>query len=234
MALPSLAHIKTIYDYRSESRLRGLSRVLKEWVNVVSTYSEAYKGDASYLYNERTSVGTLAAAAWRTKNWVALEEFSTRKLDVDREKHDAPGRCDLKIAGMSTSYAIEAKQVWQPIGTRVTDTWRFVNRHRKHAQQDAQVIQKDQATHRLSAVFVSPRFKYSDVRDSNNPTEAASNLIHEWLAGIERLPTVHAFAYVFPWRNRLLRRGELEQYVWPGTVLLIRETNRARRKNNAS
>jgi hypothetical protein len=228
MGLKFSTHDKDVFGSWSRAHLKGLSPVLKEWINVVSTYSESFKGDACYLYNERTSVGMLAAAAWR-KNWVALEEFLTRKVNRDAECDDAHGRCDLKIASMSTSYAIEAKHVWQPIGSRVSNDWQQVNRKRVAAKKDAQVITRDQATHRLSAVFISPRLKASDVLSASNQKVAVTELIDQWLAGIDKLPAVHAFAYIFPWRNRLLLRGSQEQYIWPGTVLLIRETKRVQR-----
>jgi hypothetical protein len=208
-----------------KSRLKGLRPVLLEWATVVSTYSESYKDDACYLYNERTSVGMLAAAAWRS-NWIALEEFSTRKASrVDGVDH-AHGRCDLKIANLSTSYVIEAKHVWQSIGTRIDDEWLYVKRSRITAKKDAQVVKRNQGTHRLSAVFVSPNFKASDVWGSANRAHAATTIIQTWLAEIDNLPDVHAYAYVFPWRNRLLLRGEKADRIWPGTVLLLKETKR--------
>lgn len=228
MGLNFATHDKDIQKSWSKAHLKGLSPVLQEWITVVSTYSESFKDDACYLYNERTSVGMLAAAAWR-KNWVALEEFSTRKANRDAQYDDANGRCDLKISSMSTSYAIEAKHVWQPTGTRVSDEWLYVNRQRDLAKRDAQVIKRDQATYRLSAVFVSPRFKASDIQNSTNQKDAVTSLIDQWLTGVETLPDVHAYAYVFPWRTRLLMRGSKAQYVWPGTLLLLSETKRIHR-----
>ena len=229
MGLKFKTHEKDIHDCWVKQDLKGLSPVLQEWINVVSTYSESYKDDACYLYNERTSIGMLAAAAWRL-DWVALEEFSTQKANKDIADKHANGRCDLKIANLSTSYAIEAKQAWQPKGSRVSDEWLYVNRMRNFAKIDSQVLIKDQGTHRLSAVFVSPRFKVSDIENFPNK-EAITESINKWLKGLKKLEKLHAYAYIFPWRNRLLLRGENEQYIYPGTVLLISETKRTKRRS---
>lgn len=217
-----------IHGLKIQSTLKGLRPVLQEWIHVVAAYSASYKneGDVCYWYNERTSVGMLAAAAWR-QEWVALEEFTTRKAHKESKGTDASGRCDLKISNSSASYAIEAKQAWQPIGSRVKDPWRYVNQQRIKATEDARNLFKDQGSHRLGVVFATPRLKVSDAQKGEDQFETTTTLINEWLSGLQQLKNVEGYAYIFPARNRR-QVGHDDRYIWPGTLMLLKQTRRRR------
>lgn len=94
---------------KSGSELRKLKPVLDNWIEIVREYSKAFQNhDACWWYTERANVGTLAAAAWRTKGWLALEEYSTSKRGDEAGSKN--GRCDLYMAKKITVTHLLLKQ----------------------------------------------------------------------------------------------------------------------------
>lgn len=105
MALKLTQATVTGYKGKEKAELEG---VLSRWLKLVNQYSLQHSdsGDECYWYNERATLGVLAAAAWQKKGWCALEEFSN---DKHRKSGDqSPGRCDLYMLGITNSYA------WRP------------------------------------------------------------------------------------------------------------------------
>ena len=72
----------------------NLEDVIKNWFGVIDDYIKYFGGnDVPYWYNERASISTLAAAAWKSGG-IALEEYSMQKGD---EGNPRPGKCDIFI-----------------------------------------------------------------------------------------------------------------------------------------
>jgi hypothetical protein len=87
-----------------EPVLRQFHQNLDRYVNVQG------HGDLPHFYNERATLGFLAAAFWQ-KEWIALEEYATEKR-VGEACY--PGRADLWVRSGSenSDIVIEAKQRW--------------------------------------------------------------------------------------------------------------------------
>jgi len=185
----------------TSSELKALNPILKEWIAVVLDYCHAQKFDDNpWWYNERATLSTLAAAAWR-HGWVALEEFSTAKRarvpESKTEEGDVQnGRCDLFIGRRNgEEFAIEAKQAWQSIGRRSTGKGTIL-KAAKLAWDDAACLEAEEADTRLALTFIVPYIPPSEVQSPGIQT-----LIDEWLAGkpFQTGRTAPcANAYVFP------------------------------------
>jgi hypothetical protein len=221
----------TISYARSSIALRGLTPVLNEWCTLVDRYSSTTRSDACYWYNERATLSVLSAAAWRTKGWIGLEEYSTRKFrGWDPDSPDithSMGRCDVYIASKHgrSQYSCEAKQAWQPIGNdRIKDEYRVLKDKKKKAWADSAKLTRLEATHRLALTLVVPMIAF---RQSQGllTEERATRQVQEWANGLKRLPRVDALAYVFPKHSRLLTNDDAKR-VFPGVALLVRERNR--------
>ncbi len=99
----------------ADKALTALRRVFDQWISMIPQYARRsalalHKPDYFFWYNERTSVGSIAAAAWLAGGF-ALEEYSAPKRGYR-------GRADLWILIHGEMFAIEAKQQWPSIGTR--------------------------------------------------------------------------------------------------------------------
>ncbi len=92
------------------------TRLLRAWGERMDAYIAHPIADAEpYAYNERASVGFLAAGAWlAAKNAVAIEEFVVDKSGGGgRHKAASTGRCDLWVSfDEQHSYICEAKYDW--------------------------------------------------------------------------------------------------------------------------
>ena len=100
---------KTVFKMvKFSEKLKPLSRVLANLESVHQQYNdyEMEDWDYTFWYNERPQIGLLAAAAWRTENVTALEEFRTEKKGTK----SGGGRCDLFIrVDERTGFECEAK-----------------------------------------------------------------------------------------------------------------------------
>ena len=90
------------------------ANLLDSWIDIHERYAIATK-DAAYWYTERTNVGILAQAAWKT-GFTALEEYQTKKMARHDPTAESNGRCDLWISGTKVSDVIEAKQQYIQLG----------------------------------------------------------------------------------------------------------------------
>lgn len=117
--------------------------------------------DVGYFYNERTNIGFLAAAAWRKRGWVALEEYRYDKAHRDKSKKISKGRADLYIYtkgdnGRVATIGIEAKQVFVGKMGRLKSQLDLSNKNSalSRAYQDAKSsVKKCDADYRCAVVF---------------------------------------------------------------------------------
>ena len=213
---------------RTNKVLQGLTPLLKSWTGVVMDYCRSDQFDDNpWWYNERASLSTLAGAAWRLKGWQALEEFSTTKRGIVPGAEDNPdrvkrGRCDLYVAHGTTSFAIEAKQAWQPV-SRGFD---HIDREMSKALIDAGNLTADQADHRIAVAFTAPYIPLRQVaaEGSRGKLVVIPKIVHEkvavWLKDAN-LQGYDGYAYVFPKRCELFVTPKSSR-VFPGVLLTIK------------
>jgi len=107
---------------------RGWLRLLQTWAQLIERFDSSEETqrplkDVAYWYGERALTGLLAAAAWKSPGWWALEEFTGKRYVDPRLKSKRTGsvgaRGDLWLGlhvhrGSWTQYCytIEAKQSW--------------------------------------------------------------------------------------------------------------------------
>ena len=92
----------------TSSYLSNFTIPLKKWHKVQEEYIEIVETDIPYIYTERTNVGLLAAAFYRSK-WVALEEYGVTKNRKDDNPYS--GRADLYVADAANNFVIEFKKI---------------------------------------------------------------------------------------------------------------------------
>lgn len=210
---------------KSDSELRKLKPVLDNWVEIVQEYSRAFQNhDACWWYTERANVGILAAAAWRTKGWLALEEYSTSKRrDGTGSKN---GRCDLYMAknNHDNSFAFEAKQAWQTM--RSDDISKILGQLAK-ARKDAGNLERVEAETRVAACFVIPKMP------SRHADDHFDNQILKWLDYVIKNVCWDAVAWVFPKKGRQIKNGA-ETRIYPGVLLVLQEKCRANKRPKIS
>lgn len=211
-------------------RNKGLRDLLDAWTRVVLRYCELHQfKDNPWWANERASVSSLAAAAWTLDGWCALEEFGMKKRGViprDEGEGDGlkNGRCDLYVGNKTTSFVLEAKQAWQPIGPKA-DGGRRLNEGMKNAWHDVGKVSADEAHRRYAATFVIPHVPKTHIGSNGAGTR---ELVQAWLeSNIQpkgKRPI--SYAYVFPGRFKDFV-GNVSGRAFPGVVLILEERMRA-------
>lgn len=218
-----------LVEVQTRRPLSRLKPVIEEWTEMVLEFSDQRPDDVCWWYTERATLSILAGAAWRTKNWLALEEYSTSKTIVS-DKEDATvrriksGRCDLYLKNGAVSFAFEAKQVWQPIvtGRAKAKPNPYIAHGMDDAFADAAQLDKDEAGARVALTFVVP-----SIAPSTLPTEsrarsiAVTTAVEDWLRPIRTNLQWHAYAHVFPKESRLMVPSKGKR-VFPGVVMLMR------------
>lgn len=205
----------------TSDHLKPIIPVLESWFTLVNKYSTALNQDACWWYNERASISVLSGAAWRTSDWIALEEFSTKKHGENGGvKH---GRCDLYLSNKTVSFVIEAKQAWQNIGDRTASNTAEANRMFALAWEDAAKLSKTEADHRLAACFIVPRLPEAQVNEENTPIEER---LDDWLENIKTELKPDTIAWVFPEGTRNLTSSN--DRIFPGVCLVLKERRRAK------
>lgn len=232
---------KTIKGIKVAEEDTELGILLKAWVKAIERYTDANERDNPWWYNERASLSVLAGAAWSLKGWHALEEFSTlKRLRTIESGVDAGslrnGRCDLYVQSPTTSYAIEAKQAVQSIGSR-SDGHTYMARAMQGAWEDTGDLSNWEADRRFAVTFVVPTLPMNDVVLGKAKTaQVCASKVEQftmgWLADQTSFigPSMKqtAFAFVFP---KLGNSHYLfsDKY-FPGVVVIFEERYRANRR----
>ena len=212
---------------RVSNPLRGLNPLLKNWVMLLEDYCKAHGyNDNPWFYNERATLSTLAGAAWRLNSWTALEEFSTTKWGGKQKEGGVEsgslraGRCDLLVAHRSASFALEAKQAWQPIGPRIKPFGRM-DKAVAAAKGDTRALTLDEADVRLAAVFTVPFLSVASVRNNDDKVDAALVLseIDKWLSQLKQRQH-DAIAYYFTPKCSAMISADGKR-LFPGVVLTL-------------
>ena len=222
-----------IYFKSEDSKLSVIKPVLKSWIKIVEEYSTKMDWDACYWYNERANISVLSGAAWKTPSWLALEEFGTVKHSKSKEAKTAHGRSDLYITkeNHENSFAIEAKQAWQNIGDNA-DHLNSTKIKFSGAWNDAGNLEKDEASTRVAACFVTPYIlkKQFSTHESQFSTKAQVELnevVLKWLNSVNENLKPDVIAWIFPQSDKKDQVKELDGYVYPGVCLLLKIRSRS-------
>lgn len=164
------------------------SKLAKNFIKCQREYIECFTDDGGtydvgYFYNERANIGFLAAAAWREKGWVALEEFRSDKKHRLEKGKLSKGRGDLYV-GLRTSknqiatMSIEAKQCWVGTGKQLLSSLNPKSKSSplSKAIDDVKYVTND-ADYSVAAVFVTVSLKANEKYNHNN--DAISDLFYE-------------------------------------------------------
>ena len=92
-----------------KKKLKILKPIIEQWLRINREYiEEGDYEDSLYMYNERSTVSSLAGAVWRCGGY-AQEEYLATKGDKNNE---ISGRIDLFFRFSHKNIIIEAKQLW--------------------------------------------------------------------------------------------------------------------------
>jgi hypothetical protein len=186
--------------------------LLREWKAWTEAYSnEVDQADALYWYNERATLGTLAAAAVR-KNLYVLEEYAARKT---WEQSRYSGRADLWIRGTAAHYVIEAKQLWVNFPGRTNAFASCVNASLEAACADARCHEPVAQTLTAGVVFLVPRLAPTKHDLRGNCMQAVRGIgellqchIHEVAEPMYARP-INEHGYLFPGVACFMRLAEV-------------------------
>jgi hypothetical protein len=194
-------------DEYYETKIPALRGILRAWIDVQRDYSKAVVGDYSWNYRERTCIGFLAGAVWRSGG-VALEEWLTKKgSKVEQQR----GRCDLWIYRRDRyDFHIEAKHMWSRATGKRSSELGYIERELSRAVADSNRLSCPRKL-RLGLLFIAPFYPIGKQREM-------SDHMANWLKDIYSIPH-SAIAWCFRDR-RTLRAGRWQ--VGPGIVLLAR------------
>lgn len=205
---------------RNESSLSSLRVVLESWVSECRRYGEIVE-DHCWWHNERANVSVLAVSAGRV-DWAAIEEFGTEKKRAIETKSEGHGRCDLYLCSPKhrKEFALEAKVAWQRMSTQTNaadigmdSEFPKIDEQWRHAWSDAGALSRDEADHRVAALFIVP---YLDDR------EFRSDRLVEYARG---LPGIDACAYYFCDSSSLIDGSS--GHFYPGVILALRHRKRS-------
>ena len=198
-------------EYYEAHDIPALKPVLAKWIAVQREYTRQIGDDFAWNYRERTSIGFLAAAAWKAGG-VALEEWRTEKGPRNDPRK---GRCDLYIYRRRQSFHIEAKHMWSCATGKQPNAISYIERQLKRAVADAKLLQCPRKE-KLGLLFVAP---FYSARKQTHMTDH----IATWLKGIYEIPH-SAIAWLFLDRRKL--KSHPKSNVVPGIVLIVRYTKK--------
>jgi hypothetical protein len=193
-------------------RLEPIRPLLRCWLDLNVRYARDWKWkDCPWWYNERTFVGLLAAAAWRTGGH-SLEEYATRK---QYRRGQYAGRGDLYFRLKSGGYIAEAKHEWLRAGSRAQMAPSRLSELLRNARSSV-VDAETTRCKKLGLLFIVPtvpKRQRGDIR----------TLVERLIITLRDRVAYDAAAWVFPKEATSLHyRG----HIYPGVALLVLENLR--------
>ena len=150
-----------------DDELNILAPMIEQWIKINREYIEEEKyEDALYLYNERSTVGSLAGAAWKCGGY-AIEEYVAIK---GKDKDEKNGRIDLLLNLSRKNIIIEAKQLWlQLYNQSQNDIKEKIKQSLTSATNDIKktISSNDYGDFNIGVTFITPYWK-GDVNKSIN------------------------------------------------------------------
>ena len=191
----------------TSSKLNEIRPILLKWMRLNRQYVKYWEGlDCGWWYNERTSTGFLAIAAWQSGE-VSLEEFSTKK---GSKSSDYVGRCDLYFTKSNHDFVVEAKHAWVNLNDNNIG-FEEVKIKLDEACDDAKYAQ-DNVSHRIGIVFCVPKFKEPVLKNRNN-------LLVKWFQSLEVLKA-DAVCWVAPREAKELKGPD--NFYYPGVAIIAK------------
>lgn len=197
--------IESIEDYRGfRVRSKELAHwvpLLEEWLVVIERFSRLRGGgDSPFGYRERSNVGFIAAAAWRS-GFVALNEFKHKK----KSNH---GRADLLIQSSEWIEIIEAKFDWIDLNENFG---KKLEKLRALARKDARDSFRPKIHDRALGLAVGGGKAKCERGRVNDAIEQALDSCSELQSAF--------FAYCFPKPERTTETNKKNEYT-PGVILV--------------
>jgi len=213
--------------------LAQVGPLLLSFVKVVEKYCQI-EGSPPYWFNERACVSLLAAAAWQA-GWVALEEYSTRKVMREGEdRRDRHGRCDLYIRSPGgLAIAIEAKHAMSSVEKILPE----VGSALADARYDAMTLFRGEASTRLAVAFVTPGFCLASPPSDESINDICARIVGGTEevrpddlssapdSGFQASPRRRTHALVFPGSMRSCL-GPAGLMYWPGVAMIVQRIKR--------
>jgi len=211
--------MKHAKQYVDCGRFTELRPILKKWCSLNRLYMNNAEGDCPWWYNERTSIGVLAAAAWKSGH-LALEEFSTLKGRKKDATH-GPGRCDLKIRVGSEDFLFEAKQSWPRLSKKpgeadIKESRRKILNSLQRACLAAGRL-KSREGRRFGVCFLAPRISEVEIDNLDKRVDSLIDLL------MEKRRMYHSISWFFANRGN---RPNDKHRIYPGVLLLIKEVHK--------
>jgi hypothetical protein len=202
---------KSIADYKIKpgARMAHWATLLDSWINVQEMYVAKTK-DAAYWYTERTNVGILAQAAWKS-DFIALEEYQTKKMAHHDPTAESNGRCDLWISGAKVSDVIEAKQQYIQLG--LARNTAVVNSHLLKATADAKRTVGTSGGDALGLVFLPTYYPVANCQPRALEIQVAKSI------ELINASTADLVAWCFPGASRAFKGRNGVNYI-PGLFMV--------------
>lgn len=190
-----------------------LKNVLSKWIEVQDQlYYELSPNNAPWWYNERASIGSLAAAVWLCEG-IAFEEYMTDKnvRDGCDKEELVGGRGDIFFRVCQTGFRAEAKQAWGKL--RGYSQRSYIDKNLTNALEEARRRPVEKREHRIGILFLSPNIpeKFGDEIDEK---------IADWVKILQNTRDA-ACAWTFPAAARK-HLSEDEHKIYPGCAILIK------------
>ncbi len=175
--------------------------LLSNWISYINRYCDMMEGqDAPFINTERSNVGVLASAAWKT-GWLALEAFNSKK------KGKKLGRCDLYfLTDDDKEEFIESKQKWS--GKDVETINRYISETIKYAKE----LPKNYK--RIGVLFICPNFNAKYESHIDNKIEEIITIV------TSKQIICDAIAWTFPAITRKIIWGD--DRIYPGIILIAK------------
>src|SRR6266567_8917223 len=174
----------------------SLKPILESWFEVQLAYAKMMKQeDYAWWYRERTCVGFLSAAAWRSGG-VTLEEWQIDKGPKKRASRRT--RCDLYIMRRSDELYIEAKHMYSRATGRPERELVYIRRNLDRAVSDASLL-RCKRSQQLGILFIAPFYPPHTHPDNFDVH------ISQWLAAVATVPH-SAMAWLYQPRRKIQGR----------------------------
>lgn len=210
-------------DRRTRLRDR-FDLMTKHWGKLQTRYMQATDGEHSFAFNERASVGFLAASCW-ANGFVAIEEFCTRKRGADDLRTRANGRGDLYVCHQDSGEEIfiEAKQTFMLLRTADSKCRKRVQSVMSEAQHDIRRCNFGGTHYAVS--FIVPYLYYKDPASEEELPEYISENFDRFESIALRTEGVDAIASLRLKKVDAMKREEEERgtCVLPGCIMAIWE-----------
>lgn len=201
---------KSINGCWCNDRHKLLYPILRKWILINSLFAERDNGQGSWGDTERSSVGILAAAIWKSNNICFEEYHSEKRRDSNKGKYK--GRVDIWFGVKKVEYIGEAKRCYPDASIKnAIKLLEDIKKVQSWAVWDAKKIKAKINTRKIGIIFITPMFKL----DKDNYT--VEGFVNKITTEID----CDAIAWVFPKISR--DKNVYNKISYPGAFVVIKE-----------